>query len=139
MAATAKELFTIRCDTESGVLISSQMEAEAWDSIFTLVQFLERDKYASVKRALFSWKDQEAYLANAKETYAWRGVIDSIKAVDLSEVASQLESEGKNSSSLVRSKPIMLRVAGEITNALLHSYTSQHRITFFQCDSSDPS
>ncbi|MDH2899435.1 MAG: hypothetical protein PXY39_00530 [archaeon] len=120
-------------------MISSKMEAQAWDSILTLVQFLERDKYASVKRSLFSWKDQEAYLVNAKETYAWRSVIDSIKAADLSEVASQLEREGKNSSSLVRSKPIMLRVAGEITNALLHSYTNHHRITFFQCDSRDPS
>ncbi len=139
MSATANKLFTIRCDSESRILISSKMEAQAWDSILTLVQFLERDKYASVKRSLFSWKDQEAYLVNAKETYAWRSVIDSIKAADLSEVASQLQREGKNPSSLVRSKPIMLRVAGEITNALLHSYTIHHRITFFQCDSRDPS
>jgi hypothetical protein len=134
------ELFAIRCDTESRSLISSKIEAEAWDSISSLAEFLERERYPSVKESLFGWRDQEAHLASARETYAWRGVIESIKAADLSEITAQIEKIGNVSPfSLTKSKPIMLRIAGEITNALLHSYTNHHKITFFQCDLKDPS
>jgi hypothetical protein len=139
MSSHVRELFAIRCDSESETLISSKMEAQAWDAISALVQFLEHETYPAMKKSMFSWKNHEAYLANARETYAWRDVIDLIKASDLAEVSLQLEREERTFLSLVKSKPIMLRMAGEITNALLHSYTNRHRITFFQCDSKDPS
>jgi hypothetical protein len=132
------EWFAIRCDSESQSLISSKIEREAWDSIQRLAEFLvQKEKSPAVRNSLFAWREQKAHLADARETYAWRGLIDSIKAADLSEAALQMQRNQKytRASSLVTSKPIMLRIAGEITNALLHSYTYKHRITFFQCES----
>ncbi len=131
MPATNKSLYAIRCDTESGTLISSKIELEAWNAILAFVEILEHEKHISVKQSLFYLMDHEAHLASAGETYAWRNVIDSIKASDLSEVSSRSKSHGATFSALVKSKPIMLRMAGEISNALLHSYTNRHKITFF--------
>jgi hypothetical protein len=140
MPLVTKGRFAISCDTESSMLISSKLEIEAWDSILSLVEILRRDKYPSVKDSLFAWRYQQSYLSNAKQTYEWRGIIDSIKEANLSALASELQREGRmNPSELVKSRPIMLRVAGEITNALIHSYTNQHRISFFQCDFTEPS
>jgi hypothetical protein len=131
-------IFAIRCENESQTLISNRIEGEAWDSIESLAEFLEREKYPSVKEAMFLWRYEESHLASARETYAWRGFIDLIKSSDLAEIASRMKRVGTTSFSLVRSRPIMLRITGEITSALLHSYTNRHRITFFQCDSKEP-
>lgn len=135
MPPVSNPLFGIRCDTESARLISSKIESEAWESIETLVEFLRSDEDIAVKRELFSWKYEMSHLASAKETYAWRKVIDSIKASDLGLVGSEFDRSRKTTLTLAKSKPIMLRIAGEITNALLHSYSNRHRITYFQCDS----
>lgn len=127
-------LYAIRCENESGLTLSSEMEVEAWTAIVTLVGFLNRGTEA---KDLFLWKDRKSHLANARETYAWRGVIDSIKESDLARIGVEIDAERKVGGSpplpapLIRSKPIMLRMAGEITNALIHSYNNRHSITFF--------
>jgi hypothetical protein len=124
----------IRCDSEPGVILSSDLESEAWDAIETLVNSL--NSRGQIVGNLFLWKSNKSHIAKAKETYAWRAVIDLIKENDLGKLGQEIELEAlKNSNShpsqLLRSKPIMLRVAGEITNALIHSYNNRHAITFF--------
>lgn len=124
------------CESESGTLLSSKLEQEAWDANQTLVEFLGSEKFPSVEDTLFSWKKSgSSHLANAKETYSWREVIDSIKAADLEELSMAIEGIGEKPPALLKSKPIMLRVAGEITNSLLHSYNNRHKIKFVQYDS----
>lgn len=122
--------FAIRCESEGGLILSSELEADAWQSIDLLAAFLEERKNPSANSMLFSWKLEEAHYAKAKEVYAWRGVIDSLKQADLSECHSSIKSSKGKSFPLIQSKPIMLRVAGEITNALLHSYNNRHMMSF---------
>jgi hypothetical protein len=130
--------FAIKCEVES-LVISSSFEKEAWDSIEALVESQEKEVSNSSAIILFLWKKERNHLATAKETYIWRKVIDSIKASDLAQISSDLNKLGKGAFPLAGSKPIMLRVAGEITNALIHSYSHQHKISFIQCDSKAPS
>ena len=121
--------FAIRCDTEGGTVLSSEIEVDAWDAIEQLISFLNKEN----AKGMFNWKSRDRR-TEAREVYAWRSSIDLIKDSDLSVV----DISGVVSP-LTRSKPIMLRMAGEITNALLHSYNLGHRITFFQCDEKEPS
>jgi hypothetical protein len=131
--------FALVCETESGIVLSSELEREAWDANETLVKLLLKENGKKDDDLLFSWKKLgKTHLASSKETYSWRGIIDSIKAANLEDIhANKIESAKR--SPLIKSKPIMLRVAGEITNSLLHSYNYRHRIAFIQCDSTRPS
>ncbi len=129
--------FVLVCETESGIELSSELEQEAWDANETLVKLLLKQS-GRLEDLLFSWKKLGmSHLAGSKETYAWRGVIDSIKSANLEDLSAN-KMGGAKWSPLVKSKPIMLRVAGEITNSLLHSYNNRHRIAFVQCDSTRP-
>jgi hypothetical protein len=128
-------LFAIRCEEEDLVL-SNPMESNAWAAIERLISLLQSENQSSLN-GLFAWKERR-HLATAKEVYSWRGAIEVIKDADLNR--EWAGSKGDPSlPSLMRSKPIMLRLTGEITNALLHSYNLKHRITFFQCHSTEPS
>lgn len=127
---------TIRCDNEQGLVISSEMEEEAWKAIERLMPLLRQDR--TFLESLFSWKQKASTIASARETYSWRGAIDLIKENDLGEKCGSLK-EDPEILFLMKSKPIMLRMAGEITNALIHSYNLQHRITFTQRVSAEPS
>lgn len=130
--------FVLVCETESGIVLSSELEREAWKANETLVKVLLKQS-GREDDLLFSWKKLgTSHLASSKETYAWRGVIDSIKAANLEEMSANKIGRARWSP-LIKSKPIMLRVAGEITNSLLHSYNNRHRIAFIQCDSTRPS
>jgi hypothetical protein len=121
------------------------MGLEAWNSIEKLVEALGIQEESNISYegrscGLFDWMEGENYLATARETYSWRRVIDSIKDADLTRLDLQIQEKGRTQpTALVRSKPIMLRVAGEITNALIHSYARQHKIRFAQRDFIDPS
>lgn len=155
-----QRLFAIRCENEGGAILSSRIEGEAWDSIERLVELLGKREGTRATSSmssmvhgssiasdtLFSWRHEENHLAGAREAYAWRDAIDQIKACDLDEIASSYSKRARSNVSpssreieLMKSKPIMLRLAGEITNTLLHSYNNRHEITFFQCDSTEPS
>ncbi len=131
--------FTIRCQDENRIALSSDMEIEAWKAIQELAELLKHDLYPSVTKALFSWKGEPEHLASAKETYAWRDLIETIKLNDLDALTAGAEEDNVAVSRLMKSKPIMLRMAGEITNALIHSYDNRHRITLDQNDSVRPS
>ncbi|MHB1908944.1 MAG: hypothetical protein ACYCQJ_08745 [Nitrososphaerales archaeon] len=111
--------YAIKCESEN-VLISNKIEEKAWDSIHELLKSLKADTH----NFLFVWQHEQNHFANAREVYAWRDVIESIKASELSEIDSKL------TNSLLKSKPIMLRLAGEIANALIHSYNNKHKISF---------
>jgi hypothetical protein len=127
--------YALVCVTELGIELSSELESEAWDANETLVELLNVGD-----DDLFAWKKPgSSHLANSRETYAWRKVIDSIKTANLEDLTPKVASKRTPSSPLIKSKPIMLRVAGEITNSLLHSYNNRHRIAFVQCDSTRPS
>lgn len=132
--------FAFKCETEKGLVITSTLEEAAWKAVEELVVFLIGNESNSKGEELFSWKKEKGHQANAKETYAWRNVIESIKTIDLESLSSDGGQEKEGSvSGLRRSRPIMLRVAGDITNALIHSYDNRHRITFFQIDDVEPS
>jgi hypothetical protein len=128
-----KELFAIFCDGE-GMIFSSKIERPAWQALEKLVAVLDE---SSSKATMFGWKSQ-GYQATARDTYAWRRAIDAIKEADLSLLASKIQNPGEGAP-LMKSKPIMLRVTGEVTNALIHSYQNQHKIRFIQIDSVEPS
>ncbi|MGI0084044.1 MAG: hypothetical protein ACREBQ_03080 [Nitrososphaerales archaeon] len=117
-------------------MLSSEMELQVWQAIERLMPVL--DEGLSLATLLFSWKKEPESLTSARETYAWRKAIDMIKESDLQEKCRSLEIEG-SVLSLMNSKPIMLRIAGEITNSLIHSYNLRHRIAFFQTASTEPS
>lgn len=126
----------IRCNSEKGLLLSSEMESQAWQAIEGLMPVLGEDP--SFTALLFAWKRELESLASARESYAWRKAIDMIKENDLGEKCKSLKMD-ESVLSLMKSKPIMLRVAGEITNALIHSYSLRHKIAFVQIASTEPS
>jgi hypothetical protein len=126
--------FAITCDDERTIL-SSQMDKAAWVSIEKLIECLNRDSSSSISGQMFGWKSK-GYLANARDAYGWRRAIERIKEEDL---LAALRRCGEESASLARSKPIMLKIAGEITNALIHSYQGRHKISFIQIEDVDPS
>jgi hypothetical protein len=114
------------------------MDNVAWVSIETLVRSLG-SKSGGADPKLFGWKER-GYLAQPKDPFTWRRIIDEIKDKDLSFIASTLDGEQEERvASLMKSKPIMLKIAGEITNALYHSYQNRHKISLVQIESMDPS
>jgi len=139
MSYNAKTLFAFSCESENGMLLSNKIELEAWDSIENLVSRLTGDDHVSPRDSLFSWRTNPSHSASAKETYRWREVIDSIKTANLESTFDEVEKQAKRQFPLIKSRPVMLRIAGEITNALLHSYSYKHKIRFSQCDSIEPS
>jgi hypothetical protein len=125
----------IICDDES-VVLSNTRASEIWNSLDSLIRvLLEYSKFAE-ETLLWSWKEK-SHRASAKEPYAWRAVLEEIKNSDLT--AKCEEFRGTDEFILMTDKPTMLKIAGEITSALLHSYTSRHSISFVQSVSKVPS
>jgi hypothetical protein len=120
----------IRC-LEEDKIISSDIEVDGWISIRNVLLNLTGRENCEL---LFSWEDRKS-IATAKEVYAWRRAIDVIKEHDL---AKELGPVARDSPALMKSRPIMLKIAGEITTALMHSYDNRHRI-FIQSSSTVPS
>jgi hypothetical protein len=124
------------CDSEENLVLTSKFEDEAWRALELLVNSLGEDNDSKSRNPdLFSWRNGGAHQAFAKEVYAWREIIETIKSLDLENLALKHD----DWSALAKSKPIMLRVAGEITAALLHSYDKRHKITFSQIEKIEPS
>ena len=124
-----EEQYAIFCDTESSVL-SNKRDKELWDSLFRLVQILEEGSGNSQASAvtLFAWSKEPRHVTVAKEPYAWRAIIELIKNSDLVAICSGIVS--RDELSILADKPTMLKISGEVTNALIHSYNSRHAITF---------
>jgi hypothetical protein len=130
MPQASKDLYSIKCLDENSRILSSEMELRAWDSVEFLVKKLLEQEPPKQKE-LFGWKYEKSHVASARESYGWRSAIDCIKEANLSDLGGQEEKAAIDSVfSLVRSRPIMLRLAGEITNALIHSYDTRHRLSF---------
>ena len=119
--------YSIVCDDEDNLQLSNYHEAEVWDSLEKLLLILVRDNQFTAMRTLFAWKETRGYRANAKEAYSWRSAIEEIKNSDLMKKGEGLK---RSELLLIADKPAMLKMAGETANALLHSYTRRHAITF---------
>lgn len=134
---TQQDQYSISCVDEGGLHLSNSHEEEMWNSIQKLLELLVRETQFSSMQTLFAWKENKGHRASAREAYAWRGAIEEIKNNDLMKVTSSLKPEEVT---LIADKPAMLKMAGEITNALLHSYGKMHLIRFgTQKDSNVPS
>lgn len=127
--------YAISCDSESGLLLSNKRSLEMWDALARLIEILVESSGFSSTAVLSEWKKPH-HIALAKEPYAWRNALDEIKNSDLTVKCSGVDLE---SATLMTDKPTMLKIAGEVTNSLLHSYTNKHALTFAQCVSKDPS
>lgn len=100
-----------------------------------MISILLKDSSFSSVENLYAWKGSK-HLASAKEPYAWRAALEEIKDSDLS---AKCQSESREAAVIMADKPTMLKIAGEITNALLHSYTARHKVSFVQRTSNVPS
>jgi len=128
--------FAIICDDESGLILSNERPSDIWDSLQDLMRVLLKDSKFADESLLFSWNESH-HQATAKEPYAWRAALDEIKNSDLG--AKCGEFRGREEFVLMTDRPTMLKIASEITSALLHSYSSRHRISFVQSVSKVPS
>ncbi|MHB1868353.1 MAG: hypothetical protein ACYCPP_05345 [Nitrososphaerales archaeon] len=127
--------YALCCDDESGIALSNWRALEIWGSLEKLILILLKDSNFSTHSILYSWKDGH-HLALAKEPYSWRAALEEIKNSDLLAKCAHLE-KGEEKT-LITDKPTMLKIAGEITNGLMHSYTSRHKISFGHRDSKVP-
>ena len=127
--------FSIVClDEPSSPELSNNHPEEIWSALEILVLALMSGGEGGTTdntsiAALFAWKGPAGRRVSAREAYAWRGVIDEIKSADLNEVASKIKIS-PDSSVLLRDRPAMLKIAGEVANALFHSYTAKHSVAF---------
>lgn len=119
--------YALCCVEESGLALSNWHSLELWNSLEKLTGILLRDSNFSSFNYLYAWKEGD-HLAMAKEPYAWRAAIEKIKDSDL---ATKCESvKNREEAILMSDKPAMLKLAGEIANALMHSYTARHKLNF---------
>ncbi|HYB03424.1 MAG TPA: hypothetical protein VED17_03105 [Nitrososphaerales archaeon] len=122
--------FSIVCNDEPlSTALSNERELRVWLALQELVLALLADSGFTSEAMLFAWKNEPRHLATAKEPYAWRAAIEEIKNSDLPSKA-QIFRKDPEKFVLITDKPVMLKIAGEITSALLHSYSSRHRISF---------
>jgi hypothetical protein len=128
---TQEEQFGIVCVNEQSLVISNSRTGNFWNTLDELVSILLTNSNFSTETLLFSWKKEPHHLATPKELYAWRSTLDEIKNSDLGLICERLK-EYDEKHVLITDKPTMLKIAGEVTNSLLHSYTSRHRISFVQ-------
>lgn len=126
----------IVCDDEGGRTISNVHDEELWTALESLLFILRTDSNFAPKETLEKWKTPH-HLVSAKELYAWRAFMEEIKNCEL--VAKCATRREDPLYSLMIDKPAMLKISGEITNALMHAYNSRHRITFTQSASKVPS
>lgn len=132
--------FAITCDDEPSVLLSNERREESWDTLNELALALLRSSGFASESVLFAWKREKHHLASVRESYAWRSVLEEIKNANLPENCQEFRADSQKFI-LITDKPVMLKIAGEITNSLLHSYTLRHHISFVPVhrESKDPS
>jgi hypothetical protein len=123
------EDYVIDCASEDGKLLSNKRGISLWEALFDLTEILSRNGRLNSGAVLFVWKSDQAHRAAAREPYAWREVIEEIKNSDLTKECSGTIAD-REKLVLMTDKPTMLKIAGEITNALMHSYSSGHSISF---------
>ncbi|MGA2875227.1 MAG: hypothetical protein ABSE82_06775 [Nitrososphaerales archaeon] len=121
--------YALVCDDESGLVLSNWRALEVWSALEKLIQMLLKDSDFSNFKVLYSWKENH-HLAVAKEPYAWRAAIEEIKNSDLTAKCAMIEN--REEATLMSDKPTMLKIAGEITNGLMHSYAARHKLNFSQ-------
>jgi hypothetical protein len=126
--------YVLRCEDESSDLSNSH-DLDIWEALESLARILAKDTKLSQEELLHSWKTGH-HLATARETYGWRDVMEEIKNADLPARCVNLKRDPKYT--LIIDKPAMLKIAGEIANALLHSYTKRHKVSY-QAVSKEPS
>ena len=127
--------YALCCEDESGLVISNWRTLEVWEALEKLIRILLRDSDFSNFSVLYAWKESH-HLAQAKEPYAWRAAIEEIKNSDLTAKCEEIEN--REEATLMSDKPTMLKIAGEITNSLMHSYTARHKLNFAQRASNVP-
>jgi hypothetical protein len=115
--------------TDEPLILSNERALEVWNTLDELLEILLKESPFASSSTLFAWKSEPRHLASAKEPYAWRAAIEEIKNSDLTAKCVALK-DNSEKLVLITDKPVMLKIAGEITNAALHSYTSRHRISF---------
>jgi hypothetical protein len=132
--------FAIICNDERGIILTGVRSAKFWRTLDDLVLTLLQSSNFSQEAILFSWKSQDHHVASAREAYSWRAALDEIKNSDLTEKCSKFRQDSEKFLFLT-DKPAMLKIAGEVTNSLLHSNTRGHRISFssIQRTSNEPS
>ncbi len=121
--------YALSCDDEPGLVLSNWRALEVWGALEKLIQILLKDSNFSNFKVLYAWKENR-HLALAKEPYAWRAAIEEIKNSDLTAKCAMIEN--REEAALMSDKPTMLKIAGEITNSLMHSYTARHKLNFSQ-------
>jgi hypothetical protein len=141
MSNTVRESrrYVIVCNDENRP-ISNVRSEEMWSTLDDLIALLvEYSDFADVNM-LFSWKKKANHNVSPKEVYAWRAALEEIKNSNLFEKSQKFLADNEKFV-LITDKPTMLKIAGEITNCLQHSYTSRHKISFVtnQSASKDPS
>lgn len=127
--------YALCCVDESQAILSNWRSLELWDSLERLITLLLKEASFSSLQTLYAWKEG-GHQALSKEPYAWRTALEEIKNSDLS---AKCANESRENAVLMADKPTMLKIAGEVTNALMHSYTLRHKITFIQRTSNVPS
>jgi hypothetical protein len=149
--------YQIRC-LDEGIPLSNIHNVRVWRALEMLLRALSpygvrfegsNDRNSSaVALSPFDWKDVQMR-ASARQAYAWRNVIEDVKNSDLgsklgegrmshhprgrtqrSRGAEKKDMGEDEEIALASDKPTMLKLAGEVTNALLHSYTRAHVIRF---------
>jgi hypothetical protein len=126
--------FAICCDDEKQRILSNWRDLEMWEALENLLKILMKRSSQNLS-ILYAWKSGK-HQSSAKEPYAWRSVLDEIKNSDLSEACALLSKSQEKT--LMTDKPAMLKVAGEITYCLMHSYEAHHKISFIQKESKVP-
>ena len=121
--------YALHCDDEYGLVLSNSRGLENWQKFEKIVGILLDDSHFSNYDTLFAWKVNH-HLAGAREPYAWRAALEEIKNSDLDAKCSHIED--REEATFMSDKPTILKIAGEITNALMHSYDSRHKISFVQ-------
>jgi hypothetical protein len=128
--------FGIVCRSEADLLLTSKWEEEILTSLETLCRLLDKNKNVG-NESLERMKNSHL-LAGARDFYAWRQFIEAIKEASLNSVADKARVD-EGSKRLLTDRPLMLKIAGEITNALFHSYNMKHVISMSQTVSKEPS
>jgi hypothetical protein len=126
--------YALTCDDDTSELSNSH-DLDIWQALEALTKILATDSKLSQNELVQSWKSTR-HAGTAKELYGWRAIMEEIKNSDLPSRCAT--SKGDAKFTLMIDKPAMLKIAGEITNALLHSYSKRHR-TSFHAVSKEPS
>lgn len=131
---TSNQKFVLICNDEPLLApLSNGRTEDSWEGIEDLLRILLKDSKFASETDLFAWK-KSGHLASAREPYAWRAAIEEIKESDLTARCDSVRENGEKFI-LITDKPAMLKIAGEITNGLFHSYTSRHKISFVPAQS----